>query len=97
VQLERIGDERPHVGAVGRRQALQERQQPQQLRVALVVVPALDRDAVGQLEAERLRARPPGVALRAAAPGARRTRTTQAQTCPAAAPRRRKRRAGRAF
>jgi len=79
VQLERVGDQRPHVGAVSRRQALQERQQAQQLVIALVVVPALDRDAVGQLEAERLRGRPPRVALRAASlenPG----RAAQART-----------------
>lgn len=55
VQLERVGDDRAHVGALGGRQALQEGQQAQQLRIALVIVPALNGDAVGQLEPERLR------------------------------------------
>lgn len=63
VQLERVGDQRPHVGALGGRQALQERQQPQQLRVALVVIPALDWYAVGQLEPKRLRPFAPAQSL----------------------------------
>ena len=53
VQLELLANLRPHVIALGKR--LQEWKHLEELGIALVVEPALDRDAVVQLEAECLR------------------------------------------
>ena len=60
LQLELGLDEGPHIFGLGT--ALQEGQQAQQLLILVIIVPALDGDAVAQLEPEGLQGMPCSVA-----------------------------------